>query len=870
MADPVLRPRDRHHAHGAREFRDVEADLRGAVGGDADDAGIERDRRLGRRAALQFRPGGIAATANLAAGRLHAVDELAVEIADIGSEPALAEIVVVRRRRLVVRQIEDADIDGGDDEAGLFASQALDLDRHAQARARARQGGKAEIDRKRLRLAIEREPLHPDGAAGHALGRNVERPQQRRDGVAAIAPVAPDRDADSVYSRLHLPADGGDQTVGDDVEHHLAGGTRGHRDHHGVAGAVFRLVERGFQEVRRVGARRRIEAGIESEHGGRGGPVRARHFQTAAAPGHRHRNATGPVGGDIDGAVGDALGLLDRLVVPAAVLPIPLIPRIDPQQLVAQSAARERLAVRRDQHDIERGIRRFAERCASKQRLHADHGSCRRHRQRQLALDGAAARLRHVQRDLRLQRTCRLRELVDGNVEFRLADRVGVRDVLQHLVDGGLLFVVRGGAERVAGKSWPSRRRLHLHVTAEFEIAGRCTIEETPVDGHLERRALGSRRRLGSDVEFHPVGDVVLDHERGLANRGALGIGEDAHPPSSRRGGRRDRHVQAASADALVGNDRTAILDPVRPLHHDGYGHFEGGDAARIAQQRCHVHGLAGAVDPALGIDEGIESRRHDATGDAAVAEIEGRPFQIEKGVIAARIGGDDERRRQPALSAHQPGLEQCMAGGIGAPGRHHFIVARDQADVGLRRGGRARQRIDEDMDAVIAGKRGEAEVGYDEPLGGERIIVFAFRPRGLRRHHIDAWAQIADRLVDRESRHHLGVERAFDRKLPAPHAKAALVGQPLQFIAAQAALEVLADDGIEQVAVADPIDLDGHLRRVDADDRNAALSGAGQHIGLGGEADERAAVADIDGKVRRLCQGLLHRRRQAGANLMP
>src|SRR6516225_4004126 len=128
-----------------------------------------RDRRLGRRAALQFRPGGIAAAANLAARRLHAVDELAVKIAHIRGEPALAEIIFVGSGRLVVRQVEDADIDGGDDEARLFAGEAIDLDRHAQGRAGTRQGGKSEIDRERLRLAIDGEPLHPDGTAGHAL-----------------------------------------------------------------------------------------------------------------------------------------------------------------------------------------------------------------------------------------------------------------------------------------------------------------------------------------------------------------------------------------------------------------------------------------------------------------------------------------------------------------------------------------------------------------------------------------------------------------------------------------------------------------------------------------------------------------------------
>ena len=106
---------------GAGEGRDVEHDLGGAVGLDGDDAGIERERLLRRRAALQLGRRRVAAGPDLAARALHAVDQLAVEIADLGGEPALAEIVVVGRRRLVVGEVEDADIDRGDDDARLLA-----------------------------------------------------------------------------------------------------------------------------------------------------------------------------------------------------------------------------------------------------------------------------------------------------------------------------------------------------------------------------------------------------------------------------------------------------------------------------------------------------------------------------------------------------------------------------------------------------------------------------------------------------------------------------------------------------------------------------------------------------------------------------
>ena len=136
MADFVLAPRDRHDADRAGKIADVERHLGVAVGADLHDAGIERDRRSGRRTSLQLRAL-VAAAADLTARALHAVDQLAVEVADLGGKRLLAEIVIVRRRRLVVGQIEDADIDRGDDDARLFAGgKPGNLDRYVQGRVR--------------------------------------------------------------------------------------------------------------------------------------------------------------------------------------------------------------------------------------------------------------------------------------------------------------------------------------------------------------------------------------------------------------------------------------------------------------------------------------------------------------------------------------------------------------------------------------------------------------------------------------------------------------------------------------------------------------------------------------------------------------
>ena len=58
----------------------------------------------------------VAAAVNLAARALHAVDQLAVDVADVGRKRALTEIIIVGRRRLVVGQIENADVDRGNDD----------------------------------------------------------------------------------------------------------------------------------------------------------------------------------------------------------------------------------------------------------------------------------------------------------------------------------------------------------------------------------------------------------------------------------------------------------------------------------------------------------------------------------------------------------------------------------------------------------------------------------------------------------------------------------------------------------------------------------------------------------------------------------
>ena len=105
---------------------------------------------------------------------------------------------------------------------------------------------------------------------------------------------------------------------------------------------------------------------------------------------------------------------------------------------------------------------------------------------------------------------------------------------------------------------------------------------------------------------------------------------------------------------------------------------------------------------------------------------------------------------------------------------------------------------------------------------------------------------------------------------MPDRHAAAFL--EPLDVGAVEAPLEIAgvvaghAGDGIDQIAVADAVDLDGDRFGVDADHRDAALPGARQYIGRGREPHRGLAVAHIDDEVRRFRQRLVHHRRQPGA----
>jgi hypothetical protein len=172
-----------------------------------------------------------------------------------------------------------------------------------------------------------------------------------------------------------------------------------------------------------------------------------------------------------------------------------LIARLHLQEFVAQAIARQLLAFGADVHDIELGLVALGNALVAEQRLDADQGRLRRHRQHQLALDRPAAGFHHADEDLRLLRTGRRRRLGERHREGRHPIGVSLGQVLDRgaLVAGGLFI---GHAKLVAGIARPSGScGRDQQVALELQARSRGAVEE--LAGHLQ-----FNRNLGFDHLF--------------------------------------------------------------------------------------------------------------------------------------------------------------------------------------------------------------------------------------------------------------------------------------------------------------------------------------------------------------------------------
>ena len=184
--------------------------LGGAVGLDRDDAGIERERLLRRRRCPAARPP--RCRRRCGSGRACPACRRSAGRRDRGfrREPALAEIVVVGRRRLVVGQVEDADIDGGDDDARLLAgAQARRPSPECAARCSAASScGSSRSTASVRALRLTENHCTPMARPGMRSACVSSGRRKRRHHIGAAAPVAADRNAQLRGAGRHVLRDG--------------------------------------------------------------------------------------------------------------------------------------------------------------------------------------------------------------------------------------------------------------------------------------------------------------------------------------------------------------------------------------------------------------------------------------------------------------------------------------------------------------------------------------------------------------------------------------------------------------------------------------------------------------------------------------
>src|ERR1019366_2770697 len=257
---------------------------------------------------------------------------------------------------------------------------------------------------------------------------------------------------------------------------------------------------------------------------------------------------------------------------------------------------------------------------------------------------------------------------------------------------------------------------VDLDLAGNFKICTRRAVKITRLRGDLDRRAEPRRRRLCSQGKGEAFRDIVFDEEARLPNRISFLVREGLDAPGARCNARKQGKRKAAAAVPLI-----PCLDPLifnaigtfddKSQRYGGHTHSmpiaeEGGDENRLAR----------TVDAALRIDESIERGLCRAALDTPVGQIESRRLEVEETVIALAVLGDDQARRHAARAARKTRIEMNVTGLVGALRSQYFIVAREQAH--FDRGKRlcARERAQEHMNAVLAGKSGEAEIGDDEP----------------------------------------------------------------------------------------------------------------------------------------------------------
>ena len=297
-------------------------------------------------------------------------------------------------------------------------------------------------------------------------------------------------------------------------------------------------------------------------------------------------------------------------------------------------------------------------------------------------------------------------------------------------------------------------------------------------------------------------------------------------------------------------------LAAVRALHDQRHRHVGQRHRRGVAQHGHELHRLAGAVDAALGVEEGIDRAGLVAPGHAAVGEVERRLAELEpREILLVGIGRHDGAGAGRTAALEQAGGEQDAAGLVGHRLGHRLVAARQQGDfeVGERLG--RLQRAGEDVQPVVAGEGGERDVGVHHPHAGRLavgVLLFGLLVAARRRlggvpgdDEVGAGLPVLHGLADREGGGHRLVGDVAHLHGAAPLQGAVGAAQPAveaprlgDRLAARVGGVVAVAGEAHDGALVDAIDRDADLADVDGGDRQAGGAAARQDEALAGQGD--------------------------------
>ena len=172
-------------------------------------------------------------------------------------------------------------------------------------------------------------------------------------------------------------------------------------------------------------------------------------------------------------------------------------------------------------------------------------------------------------------------------------------------------------------------------------------------------------------------------------------------------------------------------------------------------------------------------------------------------------------------------------------------------------------------MHAILAGNRGDADIGDDEPLRRDIVPIILLGTGDLGGDDVGAGLQVGQHFAHRNGGggHLVGLALG-EIDLPFPDLLAGRVGDVGSGIGRQRLLEDAIAHGRRDRAVADAIDDSIGRLGIDRTDGQAAAQAGRHDVGAVGEADEGLAIRHVDFEFDIVAKAFAVGRRQAGAQL--